>query len=217
MISMDSKKNNSDFVWQKIWENNNLIQKILGVAREKYTSVFMNIIHSELNHETNFLEIGSGSGTFTIEIAKHVKKSTGIDLSSNAIKMSTNKAKAVNSKASFIIADCFNLPFKDNYFDVIWSQGFLQAIPKPTDCLKEQLRVCKKNGVILATVPAKYSYLWVFRKITKTFFLNFLWPWPEQIFYSKKDFLNLGLKISKNAEVSSEGILKELILLKIRK
>jgi len=205
-----------DVQWQEIWAQKSFLQKALSKVREKYNHYFLSFLGSNLS-EKEFLEIGSGSGSFTIETAKYTKKSIGIDLSENAIRLSSITALKSNSKATFHQADCFNLPFKDNSFDIIWSQGCIQLIPNPGLCLKEQLRVCKKNGEIIATVPAKYSYLWIWRKVTFFYLLGFLWLWPDHEFYSKCSLEYLGKKVSKNISVSSAGWLRELLVLKIKK
>ncbi len=203
--------------WDDIWLQRSFIQKILQVIRKLYSSHFLKLVRPYLNGHSRFLEIGCGSGSFVIEMAKHVNKSVGIDISDNAVSFSQADAKRNNSKAAFYKASCYELPFEDDSFDIVWSQGFIQEIDRPIDCLIEQIRVCSQNGVVLATVPARDSLLWLMMKATRPKPLNFLWPWPEQRFYNAEDLFELGMKSGLKAKISKAGIFRELLILELKR
>jgi len=52
------------------------------------------------------------------------------------------------SKIEFHTADAMNLPYRDNYFDLVVSNNVFEHIPEPNLALTEALRVTKPGGVI---------------------------------------------------------------------
>ena len=109
-------------------------------------------IRKELYGEV--LDIGSGCRVDYIRLAD-IKRLVGIDLSLNSI-LNTEISK--NFNVIFILADARNLPFKDNYFDVVISLHTLHHFSNNTlketryDLLitfKEIYRVLKKGGKVL--------------------------------------------------------------------
>ncbi len=75
----------------------------------------------------NILDIGSGSGNITLALAKFITNSklTGIDISKDAIKVSSLNAKVLelSEQVNFLQEDIFNLSsdFGKNKFDIIVS------------------------------------------------------------------------------------------------
>ena len=126
--------------------------------------------------------------------------------------------KSVNIKnAFFLCGDCFKLPFKDNTFDLVWSQGLIEHFKNPKEIIKEHLRVCKKNGKVLISVPYKYSYIFLWWYFTRLKFLSFLWLWPDQEFYTKKKFKKLVKVIGINNYEFILYYILGVIILKINK
>lgn len=203
--------------WENIWGSKNPIHILLDLGRRFYSKYFFRLLRHNLQDGGSFLEIGSGSGTLVMKFAKAGYNAFGIDLSKQAIAVAKKEAKEKKSKAKFLLADCYDLPFEKSYFDLVWSQGVLEELEKPKECLKEQYRVLKVGGKIIASVPAKYAWLWMWRQATKNPLLGGLWPWPDHFFYEKGPLLALGKQISKNATVKSAGLLGEILFLEIRK
>jgi ubiquinone/menaquinone biosynthesis C-methylase UbiE len=52
-------------------------------------------------------------------------------------------------------ADLFNLPFPDETFDIVWSEGVLMITPDPKKGFISLQRVLKKGGL---------SYVWIYSK-----------------------------------------------------
>lgn len=73
----------------------------------------------------------------------------GVDFSEKMIQKAKEKYGDY-----FQVADIFNLPFSDNYFDSIWSIAVFHHIPSKElqmKALQEIKRVLKKNGKIIMT------------------------------------------------------------------
>jgi len=90
------------------------------------------------------LEIGVGTGRF----AMHFPDVTGIDPSSNALKMASGRG------VETIQAYGEDMPFKDNTFGCILIIITLCFVERPFDVLKEAKRVLRKDGsIIIGLVP----------------------------------------------------------------
>jgi ubiquinone/menaquinone biosynthesis C-methylase UbiE len=95
------------------------------------------------------LDVGCGTGNFSIKLAKMGLKVTGIDVSDNMLKVAENKAKAEGLNIDFFNMDAHDMRFKDNSFDGVISMAVIEFIDKPERTLKEMFRVVKKGGRIL--------------------------------------------------------------------
>lgn len=93
------------------------------------------------------LEVGCGKGRHSYYAAKLAKDLIAIDFSS-AIDVAYNNTKDFQN-AHFIQADIYNLPFKQNYFDFIYSLGVLHHLPTPEEGFNILIRFLKKEGRIL--------------------------------------------------------------------
>ncbi len=98
------------------------------------------------------LDAGCGDGWYTDRISKEAGETFGADYSPRAIGF----ASLIVSSAKFKVSSLLELPFPDNYFDVIFSFQVLEHIP-PQDfdvAVGELARVLKDGGVLVASVPS---------------------------------------------------------------
>lgn len=58
-----------------------------------------------------------------------------------------------------IVADASRLPFKDNSFDCVITQGVLYCISEPTVVISEIKRILKKGGYVYAELPFLQFYM----------------------------------------------------------
>ena len=63
------------------------------------------------------------------------------------------------SKSMIINASITELPYKDNYFDLICAFDVIEHVEDDELAVSEMKRVCKNNGKICVTVPA-FMFLW---------------------------------------------------------
>jgi len=54
-------------------------------------------------------------------------------------------------KIEFHVADAQDLIYRENYFDLVFTQNALEHIPDPLVAIKESLRVLKPGGILYAT------------------------------------------------------------------
>lgn len=93
------------------------------------------------------LDVGCAYGFLVNEASKHFE-SYGIDISSFAVKKSKEHCNGNTFRAS-----ASNLPFRDESFDAITLVDTLEHVPDFNGCLKDALRILKKDGVLLLQLP----------------------------------------------------------------
>jgi SAM-dependent methyltransferase len=100
----------------------------------------------------NILEAGCGIGATVKCISdKGYKDVTGIELNKEAVGF-INKT---HPELNIIQGDILNMPFENNYFDVVASFGVVEHFPKGfSDPLKALYRVLKPEGIAVITVPS---------------------------------------------------------------
>lgn len=106
----------------------------------------------DLTPGTQILDIGSGLGgsAFFIE-ENYAANVTGIDLSSNMIKLSNQRASDRNSKVQFILGDCTQVEFEPESFDLIYSRDSLLHIKDKTTLLQKIKNWLKPSAKVLIT------------------------------------------------------------------
>jgi ubiquinone/menaquinone biosynthesis C-methylase UbiE len=93
------------------------------------------------------IDIGSGTGFLSIEIAKRAPKLTiyGIDLSVKMVEIASGNGREFKN-VTFKVANAIQLPFKDNSVDFIVSTGSFHHWQQPFKVFNEIYRVLKGNA-----------------------------------------------------------------------
>jgi arsenite methyltransferase len=98
------------------------------------------------------LDVGSGAGTDSLVAAQMVGPTgsvTGIDMTPEMLTKSRANAAAMGlDNVTFIEADAERLPFDDNSFDVVISNGVIDLIPDKDAVFSEIFRVLVPGGRI---------------------------------------------------------------------
>ncbi|MBU0929636.1 MAG: class I SAM-dependent methyltransferase [Nanoarchaeota archaeon] len=212
--------NNYEKEWDNVWSKKTFLSRMVTYGRNFYDKFFFKLILPFESKEKKFLEIGCGTSSLLLKLANNFKKCVGLDISNEALKISSNNAERLKIKnVNFIKGDCFNLPIKNNIFDVVWSQGLIEHFENPLKIIEEHYRVCKKGGVVLISTPAKYSYQSIWYLLTRPKFLRRFWPWTYQEFYTKRKYKKLIKSLNYNYKIFKlpGDLTKAFIILKIEK
>lgn len=104
------------------------------------------------------LEVGCGSGAFTVAVARAVGNEGevhALDIQPGMLDQLRRKlTRPVNEDIRNIFVhqnSAYALPFPDGTFDVVYYVTVLQEIPDPVRALREAGRVLKNTGVIAVT------------------------------------------------------------------
>ena len=113
-----------------------------------------------LKPDMKVLDIGCGPGTITLDVAKMLTRGsvTGMDLNEDALKNARRSAREAGlSNVEFKSGDCYSLEFPDGTFDLVYSHALFEWLQEPVKALKEQARVIRTGGMIIAMISS-YDY-----------------------------------------------------------
>ena len=124
-----------------------------------------NMIHDLLPVNSDILDIGCLNGNlYNFLGAKlKIKSFTGVDLSNKLIEL----AKTRFPEQTWVQADRLSLPFEDKKFDVVTMLETLEHVDDPRATIKEAVRVIKKDGILIVSVPNELrieddAHIWSF-------------------------------------------------------
>lgn len=117
------------------------------------------------------LDIGCGTGinvSYMLRSYPEIKEIVGIDNSEEMIHIAEKNIS--NHKSTFKLSNMQKMPFKDNYFDLIYSKLTIHYSPSLRETFSEIHRVLKKGGrlVFMDTHPIMGMYF----KPSKSYFIN---------------------------------------------
>lgn len=97
----------------------------------------------------NILDVGCGSGYFSILLSKEGHICTGVDLTPEMVQTAEILAKEEKENCVFHVMDAEHLSFGDSIFDVVISRNLTWTLPHPKEAYQEWLRVLKPGGLLL--------------------------------------------------------------------
>lgn len=121
---------------------NAFIKKLLSKSEIKIALTIIQRIEKGI-----LIDIGSGTGFLSIEIAKRAPKLTiyGIDLSKKMVEIAMRNAKDIKN-IQFKLSNATDLPFKDESIDFIVSTGSFHHWKNSIKVFNECYRVLKSDG-----------------------------------------------------------------------
>ncbi|MBU3957245.1 class I SAM-dependent methyltransferase [Patescibacteria group bacterium] len=140
--------------WNRLWQQ--FGENIFYKPNIKVTDEIINLFGGKVAGK-KILEVGAGSGSDCITLAKSGGECFALDFSKEALRVCQQLAKKENVEVKGIIADCRQIPIRDDFFDLVFSVGLVEHFKDPIPVLKEQLRVLKKGRFLIVDVPQKYN------------------------------------------------------------
>jgi len=68
-----------------------------------------------------------------------------------------SQGKSLDPETKFICGNCYELPFSDNTFDMVFACEIIEHLEQPEKLLDEALRVVKKGGFVAISTPQNRS------------------------------------------------------------
>lgn len=108
---------------------------------------------------SHILEIGCATGRTIFCLAKLGYSMTGVDISTECIKLATEKAQKIGiNNSRFVVCDAENLSmFSENMFDGVISFSTLRYLPNLQKALYEIFRVVKRHHNVVVDFPNRRS------------------------------------------------------------
>jgi len=104
------------------------------------------------------LEVGGGMGTDLAQFAKHGAHVTDVDLSGGHLALAQQNFSLRGLTGRFVHHDAETLPFDDNSFDLVYSNGVIHHSPHTDRIVSEIFRVLKPGGKAILMVYAETSF-----------------------------------------------------------
>lgn len=158
-------------------------RRFLDIALEKYAK----------NKNSKILDLGCGTGAVIKFFKGKGYDICGVDANIDALNYCLEKKLNVKKGTAE------NISFENNRFDVVFALDLLEHLDHPEIAVKEINRILKKDGILIATVPAHQS-LWSYHDVHL----------HHKKRYGKKDFKEL---LQKDFKVENISWIHSFILL----
>jgi ubiquinone/menaquinone biosynthesis C-methylase UbiE len=187
------------FLYDKIMEKSVFPKKFSGsitkhheFLKEEYKGI----------HNCNVLEIATGSGV-TAYLLNNDNLYTGIDISTGLLTQAVRKFSENNfSDAEFYVCSASDLPFNDEFFDVVICDLSLNFLGDPEPFIKGLKRIMKNGASFYCSVPVPE------RKDTKaTIHGNLLTECELQTLFERFDFSFMPRSFKNGALLYFEAVL----------
>jgi len=116
-----------------------------------------------LQHGASLLDVGSGPGTITADLARLVQpgRVTALEMSEDALALTRSEVRKQDcANVAFAVGDVHQLHFADDSFDVVHAHQVLQHVHDPVLALREMIRVCRPGGVVAARDGDYSGFTW---------------------------------------------------------
>lgn len=177
-------------IWDRFWKRKDQA----FVTNNALLNCINKIMGGDINGK-KLLEVGCGKASDSIALAKMGAACYVLDFSNSALSVSGNLAEGQEVTIISVMADAKTLPFRNNSFDLVFSQGLIEHYQPPDVLLSEQKRVVKPGGFVLIDVPQLISL----QAISKRMLMRInRWPFGWERDYTesqiKRLLKNLGLE-----------------------
>ena len=109
------------------------------------------------------LDIGSGPGTITADLAALVEPGRTTALEANEAALDLTRATISSRKSAnvdFVVGDVHQLDIPDDSYDVVHAHQVLQHVADPVQALREMRRVCKPGGLVAVRDSDYRAFAW---------------------------------------------------------
>jgi len=217
MKKKENRKEQLEKTWEKIWGVRDLEKTVNDLKKNRgkglsdlYLRIHFPFVEKEIkkiSSKARALEAGCGFGQWAFLIGEECQV-VGIDIARKAIKTAQDYATKKKIKnCHFYCADLKAIPFKNDYFDYIFSFGVIEHFQDPSEVLSGFYRVLKPKGRVFISVPNIYSFHTITRPVTQALGL---WKFGYERSYSigslKKLLNSFGFKILESGVMPGEEL-----------
>lgn len=140
------------------------------------------VTEMELKNVTglSILEVGSGGGGHSALFQKQGADVVAVDITPERVKSTAKKLSLLKSNSGVaFVGDAENLPFIDNSFDIVYSNGVLHHSENTDKCLDEVFRVLKPEGKAIIMVYCRSSAHYWLNLFIRSILSGAIFRFPE--------------------------------------
>lgn len=138
-----------------------------------YTFERISLLNNDIK-DLKVLDYGAYNGKMleTIFNSGLISEAQSVELNADIVNISKDNLSSNHTLQ--VINKHDNLPFRDNYFDVITIMGVVEHVHNQERLLLELNRILKQNGSIIVAVPGKHFFSFLDFGNWKFVFLKFI-------------------------------------------
>lgn len=125
------------------------------------------------------LEIGPGGGGHSSLFALHGASVVAADITPERVMATNRKLGLLGGNNRAYQADGENLPFKDDSFDIVYSNGVLHHSEDTDKCIEEVYRVLKPGGKAVIMLYSRHSATYWLNIAPRAVITGEIFRWPE--------------------------------------
>ncbi len=147
--------------WNTVLISKDLERNVIDAVRFQRISHWAETIFLQTGPNAKVLEIGSGTGQISLQLAQAGRVVTCLDMSNDSLAFTQRCARQLGLSIQTQCADATQrLPFDNNQFDCVWSCGLLEHFyeAERRAMLHEWARICRGKLVNLVPNAACLSY-----------------------------------------------------------
>jgi 2-polyprenyl-3-methyl-5-hydroxy-6-metoxy-1,4-benzoquinol methylase len=124
------------------------------VRRKEITIDLLSEAISSVQGVPQVLDLGCGQGHITEKIRQALSGAefTGLDYSVSAIEY----AHEHFSQIDFAVGDAYDMPYANEFFDVVVCNNLWEHVPDPLFLLNKIKRILKPGGHLIVSTPSRY-------------------------------------------------------------
>ena len=157
------------------WKHKNKVMKSYDATAELYEERYATEQNAKYKKTLQtvdvsgmvILDVGCGLGLFFPVVAPSAAMVVGVDISRKLLKKAKKHSQRF-PEVFVVLADADRLPFRDRFFDEVFSFTVLQNMPKPSVAVREMVRVVKTDGKVAVTGLKKAFALEQFMDVLET-------------------------------------------------
>jgi len=118
---------------------------------------------AELRPGLRLLDVGSGAGTITADLAARVAPGDVVALELTEESRALTQAEVMRQGQGHVrcvVGDVHALDFPDHSFDIVHAHQVLQHVADPVQALREMKRVCRPGGLVAARDADYAGFIW---------------------------------------------------------
>jgi len=184
-------------IWQDLLDSGDIKGHIDMHLKERKPLIDCMLKHIENKpRPIKVLEVGCGTAIDSYNLINNIPGLDvyAIDYSRESLILAKKISGYFPKQVKLLLCDAFSIAFKDETFDMVFSQGLIEHFRDPAAIIREQMRILKNDGTLIIDVPQKYNPYTVYkhRSISKG---KWMWGWETEYSYFglKKLGRRLGL------------------------